>query len=210
MTVTVEAREDADVEGAGGSILDMIGYQAVHLALWRRGLPTALAWLERLDLDSVKDLDFVAGVDMLGEAIDEGLVEAGYAAGPDRNALCAEIVTLGRRVAEIMQAGTLRIRLEVVETDACRKFHADMVTARLLMTLVGSGTQWVHVDQDDGVVHQLKAGDVGLFKGRLGAEQPAILHRSPPIGGTGEQRLLLVIDPLVRPAPAPVKGPPAA
>jgi hypothetical protein len=39
-------------------------------------------------------------------------------------------------------------------------------------------------------------GEVGIFKGRLWAEEPSILHRSPPIAASGERRLLLVLDPL--------------
>lgn len=40
----------------------------------------------------------------------------------------------------------------------------------------------------------LAPGAVGLFKGRILAGEQAIVHRSPPIAGTGEERLLLVID----------------
>jgi hypothetical protein len=84
----------------------------------------------------------------------------------------------------------------VIETDACRKFHADQVTVRLLMPLVGPGTQWVHANAEPQVPEgELRIGDVGLFKGRVWAEEPVILHRSPPIAAMGITRLLLVIDP---------------
>ena len=42
----------------------------------------------------------------------------------------------------------------------------------------------------------MQAGWVGLFRGRLwpGDLPCRLLHRSPPIAGSGETRLLLVID----------------
>jgi hypothetical protein len=43
-------------------------------------------------------------------------------------------------------------------------------------------------------VRQLLAGEVALFKGRLLTDSP-IIHRSPPIAGTGQRRLVLVINP---------------
>ena len=46
----------------------------------------------------------------------------------------------------------------------------------------------------DETPRSLAPGAVGLFKGRILAGEQAIVHRSPPIAGTGEARLLLVID----------------
>ena len=91
----------------------------------------------------------------------------------------------------------MKLRLEVVETDACRKFHADNVSARLLMPLVGPGTQWVHTGDDD-IVQALQPGEVGLFKGWKWTEAPRILHRSPPVAATGETRLLFALSPVER------------
>ncbi len=90
----------------------------------------------------------------------------------------------------------MKLRLEVVETDACRRFHADFVTYRLLTTYCGAATQWVRSTQPE-TIETLRAGDVAIFNGRVLLEEPTILHRSPPIAGTGETRLLLVIDPVI-------------
>ena len=49
--------------------------------------------------------------------------------------------------------------------------------------------QWL----DDGAIH--------LFNGRILADEQMIIHRSLPIAGTGEVRLLLVLD-----CPAPQIG----
>jgi hypothetical protein len=110
-------------------------------------------------------------------------------------ALVDEIADLARCFARLTGCTALRLRLEVVETDACRKFHVDQLCARLLCTLSGPGTQWIEAGGGSQVM-QMAAGEVGIFKGRLWAEEPAILHRSPPIAALGDTRLLLVLDPV--------------
>lgn len=110
-------------------------------------------------------------------------------------------MALARGHASIEGVETVRLRLEVVENDACRKFHADYVTVRTITTYVGPGTQWIEAAKlsigrmpEMSEIRQTETGDVTIFKGRLWQESPAILHRSPPIAGTGEQRLVLVVD----------------
>lgn len=93
----------------------------------------------------------------------------------------------------MMGVGAVTVRLAPVVTNSCRRFHADYLTVRMLTTYVGQATQWVYADTPEDV-RQLAAGDVALFKGRVLAGPPPILQRSPPIEGTGEHRLLLVID----------------
>lgn len=188
------------VERGDPSVLEAVARPEVHLAVWTRPLPAALAWLSALDFTKIDDLDFETSLDAAEAEIAEGLAEAGYPAGDRADALLDEILGHACRFAAIQRLDAVTIRLEVIETDACRKFHADHVPARLLTTLVGSGTQWIHgVADPDMPVRQLRTGDVGIFKGRLGANPVGILHRSPPILGTGETRLLLAIDPVAAP-----------
>lgn len=188
------------VQRCSPSILDSIARPDVHLAIWHRPLPQGLAWLSQLDWSTIDDLEFETTLDAVADAVVEGLAEAGYPAGARGDALADEIVQHARRFAAIHKLDAVSIRLEVIETDACRKFHADYVAARLLTTLVGTGTQWIHgVEAADTPIRQMGTGDVGIFKGRLAAESLSILHRSPPVGEAGETRLLLAIDP----APAP-------
>lgn len=96
------------------------------------------------------------------------------------------------------------IRLEIVEDDACRRFHADYVTVRLICTYFGPGTEWLSEEQATAqragaplagcAIQSLATGHVGLFKGRVWAPDGAIIHRSPPISGTGAKRLVLVVN----------------
>jgi hypothetical protein len=176
-------------------VLDRIHEPAVHLALWQRPRPASLNWLDTLDFDEIDDVQEQLAMADLAATLPAALTRAGYAENLRGSVLATEIATLARHFARIMTRDAFRLRLEVVETDACRKFHADNVEARLLMPLTEPGTQWIEADAGpDTPINHLAAGEVGLFKGRIWAETPAILHRSPPIAGTGRSRLLLVLD----------------
>ena len=195
MSAVRALREDALRDGAVAigddlAVLQRILDPDVHLAIWqRREEPD----LEGLDWDAIADIDQDVPVGALASTIPEALKSAGY---PAADALSDAIVPLASNFAALMACDALRIRLDVIETDACRRFHADQVTVRLLMPLVGPGTQWTHANAAPQIPEgELQVGDVGLFKGRVWAEEPVILHRSPPIAGTDIMRLLLVIDP---------------
>lgn len=169
------------------------------LAVWQRSLDAEIIGeLESLVLDEVDDLLFTSKIDASETALAEAMEGGGY---PDMPTLRRDILMLAVRHAAVVGNRKVRIRLEVVETDACRKFHTDYVKVRTITTYRGQGTQWVEADSAETVgapggpdIHQLEPGEVAMFKGRLWQEMPTILHRSPPIGASGEQRLVLVID----------------
>ncbi|MEP4338922.1 MAG: DUF1826 domain-containing protein, partial [Roseobacter sp.] len=142
---------------------------------------------------------FTANMDELHDVLHDTLDEAGHQKGDPRDILHSDIVALVHRFAEVMETQCVEIRLEHVTTNACRKFHTDYVTARLITTYLGQGTQWLDSDgrdsNDPGNIQQMQTGDVALFKGRLWSSHAPAIHRSPPIEGTGEERLMLVINP---------------
>ena len=175
-----------------------------NLAIWER---TPLADFAPLTEGSPQDLRFTCDTAALPMLLAQGLAQSGY--GGTRTlhaALIADAAMLAERFCAAMELATFELRLEVVRTDSCRKFHADYVTARLITTYVGEGTDWldeadvarVAAGQQPEHIHRLAPFDVGLFKGKLATDHPAI-HRSPPIGETeGGARLLLVLNPASR------------
>lgn len=166
------------------------------LAIWKRATPVDLAAaLDALCLDAVDDVECPIGPS--GCDLADTLMAAGY--GADIAMLLArDIATLAGTFAPIAGAARLKLRLEIVETDACRRFHSDFVTYRLLTTYRGQATQWARADTPE-VIEEMAAGDVAIFKGRVLLDEPPILHRSPPIEARGEQRLLMVLDPWPEP-----------
>lgn len=184
-------------EGEDSNDLAVIRRPEIALANWQRTLPIDLsAALDPCDATSVDDLAFSVEFPVTVAALAMNLVVSGYESALAR-LLADDIAALATRFAAITRSTRLAVRLEVVETDACRRFHADHVTYRLLTTYRGQATQWIRAEEPD-VLRQMRTGNVGIFKGRVLAPDTPILHRSPPIAGTGEQRLLLVIDAVTR------------
>lgn len=130
---------------------------------------------------------------------------AQLAALPD--ALRADAAALAQRFMALMGVDSVRVRVEGITTNACKKVHMDYTDVRLITTYSGPGTDFVPhgVDPDGNIccLERVPTGAVALFKGRSFAPDHApCLHRSPPIEGSGERRLVLVID-------TPLKSPPS-
>lgn len=182
--------------------LAAIADPAVNLAIWQRGLTpqlAAAAWQLLRAADGEVRLN-VAASDVAA-ALNAALLAANWPAVP---ALVADVAELAMLAAPLMQTHAVDLRLEIVTGDACRKFHADYVPLRLITSYAGPGSQWLSNDDAAALaqgiaieqleVRQLLAGEVALFKGKLLTDSP-IIHRSPPIAGTGQRRLVLVINP---------------
>ena len=125
---------------------------------------------------------------------------SGLPAGPERDWLQQDIVSLATMFSGLIDARFLRLRLDVVTTNACRKFHIDAITSRLVCTYKGTGTQYgtSTCGKDPKRVFTVQTGSPILLRGTLWPAKPnsGLLHRSPPIEGTGETRLVLVLDPV--------------
>lgn len=115
------------------------------------------------------------------------------------NDLVTDVAAQARRFAKVMCVATVRVRIERVDSNACKKIHADYTDVRLITTYAGPGTDVApHASEDDRsecCLERVPTGWIGLFKGRTyGANHPPCFHRSPPAGDLGAKRLVLVID----------------
>lgn len=187
------------VIAGNAEVLRAIRDDDVSIAIWERVAPASVG---AIPLISIKNVRVQSALGELPHALKRSLNNAGFASGIGRNMLVTDILMLANRFAAVMELGEVEIRLEHVTTNACKKFHADYVTARLICTYVGQGTQWLDGEDAAGCdcgdphnIRQLGSGDVALFKGRLWSADAPAIHRSPPIEGTGEERLVLVINP---------------
>ncbi|MEM9168250.1 MAG: DUF1826 domain-containing protein [Pseudomonadota bacterium] len=109
-----------------------------------------------------------------------------------------DVGVLARQFAQILSLSQVRLRVEIVRDDACRKFHRDAVTARLICTYGAPGTVY-GVGCDDGdpaAVYAVPAYCPILLKGKRWPAEPqrTLVHRSPRIEGTGATRLVVVLD----------------
>lgn len=173
-------------------------------AIWRRQPAPALqAWLDGLDPALLPQGRIVLRPDAVSSVVRELCDAARTPDGPERDLLIGDIAMLARIFAGLMSAPYLRLRLQAVTTNACRKFHIDAITGRLVCTYRGQGTQYgISTDgQEPKRVFSVATGAPILLRGTLWPARPAsgLLHRSPPIQGTGETRLVLVLDAEARP-----------
>lgn len=194
------------VEDASPAVLGRVSDPAVGLALWRRDrFPGAALdpWLDALPADRLPRGRFLA---RLGD-VDTALAPLLDGTGAPL-ALAADIVDLSRRFLDVAGGEWVDLRLEVVEGDACWKFHRDHVRLRLITTYRGPGTQVVApIDaaralaeqrRYQGPLHEMPRHAVALFKGcgETGDDTSGagVVHRSPPIAGTGQARLVLCLN----------------
>jgi hypothetical protein len=171
----------------------------VSIAIWERKPPLNATTLLHANLKNVR---LSARPRDLSPLLESLMADAGYCPGLACNMLIGDILMLAHRFAAVMDVEAVEVRLEYVTTNACKKFHGDYVTARLITTYCGQGTQWLDgedvADCDCGDPHnirQMAAGEVAILKGRVWSEDRPAIHRSPPIEGTGEARLVLVLNP---------------
>ncbi len=173
-------------------------------ALWPRQMPSDVAyWLANLDPETLPSGRVILQPKVVPGAVRQLCDIANTPRCAARDWLEADIAHMAETFAALMSANFLRLRLDVVTNNACRKFHIDAVTARLVCTYRGQGTQYgiSQNGQDPTEVFQAATGAPILLRGTLWPETPSsgLRHRSPPIEGTGESRLLLVLDPISNP-----------
>lgn len=186
----------------GPEILQAIREEDCNLAIWRR---PPLADFTPLVEGTPSDLRFETTPAEVEAALLAALGHNGFAGHALHALLAQDVARIASLFCAALDLARFELRLELVRTDSCRRFHADYVTARLITTYAGEGTDWLdHADaarvaagEEPRRINRMNAFDVGLFKGKLSTDRPAI-HRSPPIAATGGERLLLVLNPAQR------------
>ncbi|MEL7167105.1 MAG: DUF1826 domain-containing protein [Pseudomonadota bacterium] len=172
--------------------------------IWRRKTPPdTLAWLQALDPEALPRGRVIVPGNAVRDVVTQFCDMSGLALGAHRDWLIDDITALADAFGTLMGVRYLRLRLDVVTTNACRRFHIDAITARLVCTYRGTGTQYGQAqDGDVPGIDTVPTGAPILLRGSNWAPEPdrGLLHRSPPIEGTGETRLVLVLDPVFDPA----------
>lgn len=199
----LEPVETAIVCGHRPEILSSIADPTTTLAIWRRHLNDRLT--QAAEKISERAFEYVATLDPVcadeQRRVREELVGV---TGGDYALLHDDLLELCRRYAKASQSRAVKIRLETVRDDGCRRFHLDNVAMRLVVTYRGPGTQWVppafaraarsQQTAFEGPLNRIKTGDVALFRGKKSDAADLIYHRSPPLAQGAPARLVAVID----------------
>lgn len=176
----------------------------VAAAIWhRQPLRAFQRWIDTLDPALLPSARLILRPADVRDAVTQLCDGAGMPDCASRVRLIDDVAALADLFGHVMRAPYLRLRLDVVTGNACRKFHVDSVTARLVCTYRGQGTQYgvSHDGSDPARVVTVATGSPMLLRGTAwpGTAPAGLVHRSPPIEGTGETRLLLVLDPVHEP-----------
>lgn len=204
MTLVREIVEEAAIGvgmADGAEDLSAIRDPGCAAAIWRRQPSKRFqSWIDALPPENLPKARVVLRPDAIRDAVVQICEAAGTPDCEERDRLIDDTEALADIFAGLIHAPYLRLRFDVVTTNACRKFHIDAVTARLVCTYRGTGTQYgISTDgAEPRRVFTVPTGAPMLLRGTLWPERPksGLLHRSPPIEGTGETRLVLVLDPI--------------
>ena len=209
----IETRVDVQtVQSRDG--LYAISNSATKLVIWKRSLPDKLqTWLGQMSIDHLPNVRVLVRTSDVRGAMELALKHPNLRVKNVTDLLIEDIEDLALVYAEITGEEMVDIRLERVSDNACWKFHRDYVKTRLLTTYLGPTTEWILPEYGEqalrqqllfkGPIENLAPDDVAIFKGCSSATEPGIVHRSPPIEGTGYTRLLLCLNQKSDTSPAP-------
>ncbi|WP_030132507.1 DUF1826 domain-containing protein [Pseudomonas sp. QTF5] len=198
------------VQGDTPKALTGILDDGVNLALWQRQLPAHIADFGRL-LSLNEPLAESLSLEMPSEEAEPNLhgLASGFSDLEGYEGFIADVSWLVSAFACLLGARRIGLRLRVLDTAMCPRFHVDHVPVRLITTYAGIGSQWLKEGamdrrqlgkpgaepQDDSLIQQITSGEVALLKGEKwhGNEGFGLIHRSPQ-PAPGERRLILTLD----------------
>ncbi|MCO8309831.1 DUF1826 domain-containing protein [Pseudomonas mandelii] len=199
------------VQGDTPNALTGILDDGVNLAVWQRQLPAHIADFGRLLLSLNEPLAESLSLEMPNDDAEPNLhgLASGFSDLEGYEGFIADVSWLVSAFACLLGARRVGLRLRVLDTAMCPRFHVDHVPVRLITTYAGIGSQWLKEramdrrqlgkpdaePQDDSLIQQIISGEVALLKGEKwhGNEGFGLIHRSPQ-PAPGERRLILTLD----------------
>jgi len=198
--------------GPDPSALRSVRDPACVLGLWQRRLAGAIVdRLERLSFSELPVFETVGPAHSVRAQAHLAIQNSGLAGTAVGRWLESDIAGLSCRFAAVTGMRSLHVRLAAVDGDACRYFHVDRLSFRLLCTYRGAGTQWIvpgtsfdgragpdltaSLEAAPDQINAMPTRSVAIMRGLdRGTGQPGLLHRSPPAHDLKNGRLLLTIS----------------
>ena len=169
--------------------------------IWdREPLVPFQTWIDELEVNQLPVARTIVQPSMLRDVVKACCDNSKMPITLDRTRLIDDIAALGNIFSNIMNAPLIGLRLDCVTSNACRIFHVDAMKARLICTYRGTGTQYGNSlnGGDPKQIFTVPTGSPMILRGSHWERQnnQGLLHRSPPIEGSGETRFVVVIDPI--------------
>jgi hypothetical protein len=198
--------------GRDASVLRSVRDPACVLGLWQRELAASIVDpLEGLSFSHLPVFETVGNAQSVRVQAHVAIQHSGLAGTAVGRWLESDIAGLSCRYAAVTGLRAMHVRLAAVDGDACRYFHVDRLSFRLLCTYRGAGTQWVapgtqveggsapdlsaSLEAAPDKINAMPTGAVAILRGvepRTG--QHGLLHRSPPARDLQQGRLVLTIS----------------
>ena len=205
--IPINILDDHAAIGTDVRVLQNIHLKTKNLAVYRRGitqLKGELAQVAKLPMECRANGTVEEIIFSLSSYLTNVL--------PEHVGLLGDILSLLELFQQVTKVSSFRVSLTTVSTNMCSRFHADNNELRMLCTYYGPGTLWLpenvvdrkaylsgkgnqNIVPDESLIQQVATGDVVVLKGTLYPDSTPVLHRSPNIEKSGEERLLLSIDP---------------
>ena len=196
------------------SIFTDIYQENINIAIWERDLATDIQSCvdQFLQSHSHYQTSLIVKPDTVFNKLIESESELVNA-----QAFCKDISELVEMFCALFDVSQVGLRLKVLDSAMCPRFHVDRVPCRLISTYCGATSEWLPhdavdrsklgkgnnglSDADSGLfqseenINRLKVGDVAILKGELweGNENAGLVHRSPQVSA-GDKRFLLTLD----------------
>ncbi|MCP5203354.1 MAG: DUF1826 domain-containing protein [Pseudomonadales bacterium] len=196
--------------GEQARVLGKIAYPTVNLSLWRRPAQAAIVGeVSKLQASQLRDVRRPTTIRTFDHDVSVLLRQQGLDPSVFEN-WRADLRRLANLFAGVSEGRNLQFRLLTTDRDDCRRFHLDRTHLRLLCTYRGPGTEWLTDSQVDreaqargapnesiirfGQASRFEPFWVGIMRGDPGNIGNGLVHRSPPITGSGEIRVLFCLD----------------
>jgi len=195
------------VHGGKAVCLTEIFRDEVNLAVWERRLASGCIGFSNRFAREAGGFERFIGIEA-GENVEQ-ILPVWALELPGSQAWLADVGEIVEMFRCLFEPAAVGLRLHVLASTMCPRFHTDRVPARLLVTYAGRGTEWLpeslvtRPDQpgplpDQAVseadIQALPTGAVSLLKGEswVGNEGRGLVHRSPAPGDS--PRLVLGLD----------------
>lgn len=174
----------------------VIVWDSMQVAAFADGNADILV-LERPPLDEIREAVLSGAVKECRFSFDRESAESAISTGLRKvqinsPALATDILALAWSFLEQFALKTANIRIELVKSQSCPKFHCDNVHIRLVTTYLGPTTEYQITG--DRNIYATPLYGLTFLKGHQSAtHRDTVHHRSPEVP-EGEKRLCVVID----------------
>ena len=163
------------------SVLPRIFEDAINIAIFQRPLPADIAFSAQAQCqtDRAWQYSWLGHPDEMFIADLRRRLPAPEAATP----LIDDMATIAEAIAFLFDTQTVGIRVRLLNSAMCPRFHCDNLPARMVTTYFGPGSEWLpeHAINRDGLgaphpnrpdiatdasaIQRLSPGDIALLKG---------------------------------------------